>query len=132
MKKVHVNLFIFTILFLSISDIKGQDTLRVLFLGNSYTSYNNLPQLVKDLSTSAGKNLITDVNMPGGITISGHLNDPTSIAKVSQGNWDYVVVQEQSQLPTIDYYRYNDMYPSLTDLKMMVEQFSPCAKLITY
>ena len=132
MKKVHVNLFLFTILFLSISDIKGQDTLRVLFLGNSYTSYNNLPQLVKDLSTSAGKNLITDVNMPGGITISGHLNDPTSIAKVSQGNWDYVVVQEQSQLPTIDYYRYNDMYPSLTDLKMMVEQFSPCAKLITY
>ncbi|MFN5830033.1 MAG: PKD domain-containing protein [Bacteroidota bacterium] len=132
MKKVHVNLFIFTILFLSISDIKGQDTLRVLFLGHSYTSYNNLPQLVKDLSTSAGKNLITDVNMPGGITISGHLNDPTSIAKVSQGNWDYVVVQEQSQLPTIDYYRYNDMYPSLTDLKMMVEQFSPCAKLITY
>ena len=132
MKKVHFNLLIFVILFLSISDIKGQDSLRVLFLGNSYTSYNNLPQLVKDLSTSAGKVLITDVNMPGGFTISGHLNDPTSIAKVSQGNWDYVVVQEQSQLPTIDYYRYNDMYPSLTDLKMMVEQFSPCAKLITY
>jgi hypothetical protein len=132
MKKVHFNLLIFVILFLSISDIKGQDTLRVLFLGNSYTSYNNLPQLVKDLSTSAGKVLITDVNMPGGFTISGHLNDPTSIAKVSQGNWDYVVVQEQSQLPTIDYYRYNDMYPSLTNLKMFVEQFSPCAKLITY
>ncbi|MFM7379755.1 MAG: PKD domain-containing protein [Bacteroidota bacterium] len=73
-----------------------------------------------------------DSNMPGGMTVSGHVNDAASINKISQGNWNYVVIQEQSQIPTIDYYRYNDMYPAIADIKALVEQFSPCAKLITY
>jgi hypothetical protein len=111
---------------------QAQDSLRVLFLGNSYTAYNNLPQMVKDMSAGAGKTLIIDSNMPGGMLISGHLNDPSSQQKIMQGNWDYVVVQEQSQVPTIDFFRYNDMYPALTDLKLFIEQASPCAKVITY
>ena len=115
-----------------INKLFAQDTLSVLFLGNSYSSYNNLPQLVQSLSSSAGKTLIIDSNMPGGMTISGHVNNATSIAKISQGNWDYVVIQEQSQMPSIDYYRYNEMYPAMTDLKSLIEQYNPCAKIITY
>lgn len=110
----------------------AQDTLRVLFLGNSYTSYNNLPQLVQSLSTAAGKTMIVDSNMPGGMTVSGHINDPTSLSKISQGTWDYVVIQEQSQIPSIDFYRYNDMYPAMNDLKVLVEQSIPCSRIITY
>jgi hypothetical protein len=114
--------------FVSIS----QDTLSVLFIGNSYTSYNNLPLLVKNLSTSAGKTLNIDSNMPGGYLMSSHLNDATTFSKISQGNWDYVILQEQSQIPTIDFYRYNGMYPAMTDLKSLIEQYNPCAKIITY
>jgi hypothetical protein len=116
----------------TINNVSAQDTLRVLFLGNSYTSYNNLPQLVQSLSSSAGKTLIIDSNMPGGMTVSGHINDATSFSKISQGNWDYVIIQEQSQIPTIDFYRYNDMYPAMSDLKVLVEQFNPCTRIITY
>jgi len=110
----------------------AQDTLSVLFLGNSYTAANNLPQLVQSLSTSAGKTLIYDAAMPGGFTISGHMNDPTSLGKINQGTWDYIIVQEQSQVPTIDYYRYNHMYPALAQLKSLAQQANPCARLITY
>lgn len=120
------------VLSFSIVGASAQDTLSVLFLGNSYCSVNNLPQLVQNLSASAGKTLIIDSNMPGGFTLTGHSSDPSSIAKISQGNWDYVILQEQSQIPTIDQYRYNDMYPAMADLKTMVEQYSPCAKIITY
>jgi hypothetical protein len=125
-----LRLLLFTVI--SINNIVAQDTLRVLFLGNSYTSYNNLPQLVQSLSSSAGKTLIIDSNMPGGYPISSHLNDATTLSKISQGNWDYVVLQEQSQIPTIDFYRYNDMYPAMSDLKALVEQFNPCTRIITY
>lgn len=128
--KIKTLLLLFT--GLTINSLYAQDTLSVLFLGNSYTSVNNLPQLVQSLSSSAGKTLIVDANMPGGMTISGHVNDATTLSKISQGNWDYVVVQEQSQVPTIDYYRYNDMYPALTDLKFLIEQYNPCARIITY
>jgi hypothetical protein len=121
-----------TLFFLSIGTFVAQDTLHVLFIGNSYTSVNNLPQLVQNLSTSAGKTLNIDSNMPGGFPLSSHLNDATTFSKISQGNWDYVILQEQSQIPTIDYYRYNDMYPAMTDLKSVIEQYNPCAKIITY
>ncbi|MBU3659006.1 MAG: T9SS type A sorting domain-containing protein [Flavobacteriales bacterium] len=122
---IVIAFFAFNILF-------AQDTLSVLFLGNSYTSVNNLPLLVQNLSASAGKTLIIDSNLPGGMTLSGHINDATTMTKIQQSNWDYVIIQEQSQIPTIDYYRYNDMYPSLTDLKNMIEFYNPCAKIITY
>ena len=120
------------ILSFSIVGASAQDTLSVLFLGNSYCSVNNLPQLVQNLSASAGKTLIIDSNMPGGFTLTGHSSDPSSTAKISQGNWDYIILQEQSQIPTIDQYRYNDMYPAMANLKTMIEQYSPCAKIITY
>ena len=120
------------VLSFSIVGASAQDTLSVLFLGNSYCSVNNLPQLVQNLSASAGKTLIIDSNMPGGFTLTGHSSDPSSIAKISQGNWDYVILQEQSQIPTIDQFRYNDMYPAMGDLKAMAEQYSPCSKIITY
>jgi len=97
-----------------INKLFAQDTLSVLFLGNSYSSYNNLPQLVQSLSSSAGKTLIIDSNMPGGLSMSGHANNATTFSKISQGNWDYVILQEQSQMPTIDFYRYNEMYPAMT------------------
>ncbi|MCF8330081.1 MAG: PKD domain-containing protein [Crocinitomicaceae bacterium] len=115
-----------------INKLFAQDTLSVLFLGNSYSSYNNLPQLVQSLSSSAGKTLIIDSNMPDGLSMSGHTNNATTFSKISQGNWDYVILQEQSQMPTIDFYRYNEMYPAITDLKSLIEQYNPCAKIITY
>lgn len=129
---MKTKLTLLLIVVISINNLLAQDTLSVLFLGNSYTSVNNLPQLVKNLTNSAGKTLNIDSNMPGGFLMSGHANDGTTFSKISQGNWDYVLLQEQSQIPTIDFYRYNDMYPAITDLKALIEQYNPCAKIITY
>jgi PKD repeat protein len=72
--KIHFYIAVVGILTIFSHNSYGQDTLSVLFLGNSYTSYNNLPQMVAELSKSANKTLIVDANMPGGFTISNHLN----------------------------------------------------------
>ena len=98
----------------TVANLFCQDTLSVLFLGNSYTAVNNVPQLVTSLANSAGKTLIVDANTPGGYTISGHLSNAASVDKIKQRTWDYIVIQEQSQLPSIEYYRFNDFYPALT------------------
>lgn len=125
---------IFVLLLLTFLGVRSyaQDTLSVLFLGNSYTYVNDLPKLVSDLSISAGKTLFTDANTPGGYTLSAHIENPISIAKIQQGKWDYIIIQEQSQLPSIDYYRYNDMYPAFTQLRDTIAYFQPCAKIISY
>ncbi|MBS1687131.1 MAG: hypothetical protein JSS96_00280, partial [Bacteroidetes bacterium] len=54
-------------------------TKRVLFLGNSYTYVNNLPQMVADVAASVGDTLIYDYYAPGSYSIGNHSLDPTSI-----------------------------------------------------
>ena len=110
----------------------GQDTLRALFLGNSYTQYNNLPQLVSELSRAANKVLIVDNNMPGGHTFANHSTNATSLNKIRTGNWDYVILQEQSQLPTIDFYRINSTLPAAIRLRDTILRYNSCATIITY
>ena len=75
-------------------------TKNVLFIGNSYTGVNNLPVLTKNLALSLQDTLNIDSNTPGGTTFNSHTNNATSLAKIAQGNWDYVILQAQSQEPS--------------------------------
>lgn len=83
--------------------------LRVFFVGNSYTFYNNMPQMVADIAASMGDTLEFDSHTVGGYRLQDHWNpggDPCP-GKVKTGHWDYVVLQEQSQWPA-----YGQMGPS--------------------
>ncbi|MBK7856008.1 MAG: hypothetical protein IPJ79_15005 [Bacteroidetes bacterium] len=73
--------------------LRSQITRSVLFLGNSYTGVNNLPQLVHDVALSAGDTLLFDSYTPGGYQLVSHNNDSTSIYKIMAGGWQYVVLQ---------------------------------------
>ena len=54
----------FTVLF-GASSLHAQTTQRVLFLGNSYTAANNLPQLFASVAASAGDAAVVDArNLP--------------------------------------------------------------------
>ncbi|MGB3342990.1 MAG: T9SS type A sorting domain-containing protein [Aequorivita sp.] len=77
--------------------LQGQTTKKVLFLGNSYTSANNLPLMVNNMANSSGDVLIYDSNTPGGYRLRDHLNNPTSLDKLNSNSWDYVALQGQSQ-----------------------------------
>jgi hypothetical protein len=74
--------------------------ISVLFIGNSYTSVNNLPLLVDSIVTAGGDTMDWDVNAPGGYTLQLHSVDVTTLSKINSRAWDYVVLQEQSQLPS--------------------------------
>ncbi|MGB0862375.1 MAG: PKD domain-containing protein [Saprospiraceae bacterium] len=128
-KILSVNLLL---LFISLSAFSQSDTLRALYLGNSYTYVNSLPQLTQSLATAANKTLIIDNNTPGGYTLEGHSTNSTSLNKIMQGNWDFVILQEQSQIPTIDYHRYNSMYPAVEALNDTIKKYNPCAKVVMY
>lgn len=90
-------LLLFTLL-LSFS-LQAQNK-KVLFLGNSYTGVNDLPQLVYDVALSTGDSIIYDKNTPGGTTLASHASNATTQAKIKADNWDYVVLQAQSQEPS--------------------------------
>ncbi|MDG1332033.1 MAG: PKD domain-containing protein [Crocinitomicaceae bacterium] len=78
----------------------AQDSVSVLFIGNSYTGVNALPSLVNDVTTSLGDILTFDSHTPGGQTFEMHANNATVYNKIGDNPWDFVVLQAQSQEPS--------------------------------
>ncbi len=96
------------------------DTLRVLFIGNSYTYTNELPNMVAGMARSASRALFVDESSVGGFTLEQHLNYQPTIDKIHERKWDVVVLQEQSVLPTIPYLRDHSMYPAARKLDSII------------
>ena len=76
------------------------EKLRVLFIGNSYTYFNNLPQIVAGLSASANpqNGMETKMVAIGGATLKRLWEDGAAREAIKHGPWNYVVLQEQSTL----------------------------------
>lgn len=74
----------------------GQPIRKVLFLGNSYTYANDLPQMIARAAASAGKTLIYDSHAPGSYYLGQHLTNEVSLSKIAAGGWDHIVLQDQS------------------------------------
>lgn len=111
------------------------DGYKVLFIGNSYTDVNNLPQLIASMAEAGGDTLVFSANLPGGSTFSNHLNPNTSVTPslIQQGGWDYVVLQGQSQEPSFpDGQFYSETYPYAQQLCEMIRQYNPEAKIVFY
>lgn len=112
--------------------IQGQST-DVLFLGNSYTNVNNLPQMVDNLALAAGYTMFTDNNTPGGYTLQLHTTNATTLSKIAQQPWHAVVVQAQSQEPSLDSaYVTQNVFPYAQQLENLIAQNDSCTRLIFY
>jgi hypothetical protein len=111
------------------NSVKAQDTLRILFIGNSMTYVQDLPGLLTNLASSNGKTVITAQNTPGGYYLSDHVTDPVSLGLMAQG-FDYIVVHEQSggniqpALPSPDITRPIEIIDSIAK--------AHCSKLLLY
>ena len=73
----------------------------VLFIGNSYTYCNRLPQMVRAIAADMGCRLKVDVYARGGASYDSHWRDKKARAKLADGKWDAVVLQDQSLMPVV-------------------------------
>ena len=69
----------------------------VLFLGNSYTAANDLPNTFRQLALSLGEEVTVSASTPGGYTLEQHATYAPSLSLIDAQPWDFVVMQEQSQ-----------------------------------
>jgi uncharacterized protein DUF4886 len=75
------------------------EPMKVLFIGNSFTARNNIPDLVAQLAESRGKRLQHRLISAGGASLRMHWNKGDAQLAIQQTRYDYVVLQEQSTLP---------------------------------
>ena len=83
----------------SFANAAGRDTLRVLFVGNSYTYYNNLIQMVSLISDSLDTKLICTKSTFGGTRLREHWNEEKGLKSrslIEKGKYDIVVFQDHS------------------------------------
>jgi hypothetical protein len=76
-----------------------KDSLRVLFVGNSYTYFENMPQMVSVISEKTGTKLITEKITLGGAKLSEHWRGERglkTLEKIKSGDFDIVILQEWS------------------------------------
>ncbi len=79
---------------------------NVLMYGNSYTYSDNIDEILFDMFDSVGEPNSTAANTSGGLSFVNHWNNinssgntwNTSLRNVSHA-WDFVVLQDQSQIP---------------------------------
>jgi hypothetical protein len=117
-------------IFFAIPNLLSQSiTRKALFLGNSYTSTNNLPQETANIATNMGDNLIFDHHTPGGYKLSQHYLDPISKSKIQSNTWDFVILQEQSQIPSSSPFNF---IANVGNLNTFIKQNVPCALTMLY
>ncbi len=109
------------LIFICSGSIYGQskDTVRVLFVGNSYTYFWNLSQTVEALSQLNGIPLIARNSTAGGASLKDHWMGRKMLRSreiIQNNEWDIVVLQNHSR-STIDsladFYEYGDLFIEL-------------------
>ena len=111
----------------------SQDVKRALFLGNSYTYFNDLPKMIGQIASSMGDSLWTDQNTPGGYTLQGHSTNSTSLNKIDSKSWDFVILQEQSQRPSFSPGQVqNDVYPYAKLLVDRIKANDSCTDVLFF
>ncbi|HET7923710.1 MAG TPA: hypothetical protein VFL30_02370 [Rhodanobacteraceae bacterium] len=81
--------------------VRASTTLRVLFVGNSLTYYNDVPSMVAALvrAVDAGIVIESDMLADGGATMRDHLIDDALARALKSARYDIVVLQDRGGYP---------------------------------
>lgn len=113
------------------------DSVRVLFIGNSYTYYHDLSNMVQKIASTIANDyrmkLSCTALTSGGYTFKKHLERNDEKNAIKKGCWDYVVLQEQSSAPAMPTsIVQRETYTYARQLDSLIHAYNPHAKVIFY
>ncbi len=73
--------------------------LKILFIGNSFTARNNVPEMIAEMAAARGHQLQHFMIQAGGASLRMHWNKGHAQEEIQRIKFDFVVLQEQSTLP---------------------------------
>jgi len=87
-------IFFLFLIYSSVLSAFGQRKINVLFVGNSLTYYNNLPELVSLIAKSDSVQLTYKMLAFPNYALEDHLNDGLVPIEIKSGKYDFVIVQQ--------------------------------------
>ena len=74
--------------------------MKVLFLGNSHTYYNDMPQIFAEMCRERGREVQVVMQAHPGVTYGWHLKQHTELRfALIHGGFDYIVMQQAAHAP---------------------------------
>ena len=109
-------------------DKANGEGIKILFIGDSLTHYNEMPQIFARLCYAAGKKVTADRHTKGGTGIAMFREDPALWKalsdKIASDNWDIIVYQPNRNNPVMTeyfpYYPWKE-YSAAKDLVELIE-----------
>ncbi|MEZ5016136.1 MAG: T9SS type A sorting domain-containing protein [Flavipsychrobacter sp.] len=133
--RLYISILVMLFAVKSYGQTQNNKKLNALFIGNSYTAVNSLPQIVSDIAKSMGDTLTYGIEAPGGYYFLSHIsvNPPATINKIKVGNWNYVILQEQSVNPAQPDNGVNTtLFPYAKRLDSLINLYNNCVETIFY
>lgn len=112
---------------------KTDEPLAVLFIGNSYTHYFDMPSLLEGMAESAGCRVEAEMVAPGGSRLDQHVRSGQTLSTIGSRAWDIVVLQNFSQLPSQrpEIVR-KKTFPSVRGLVQAIRKNNASTKIVYY
>ena len=89
--------------------------------------------MVEQLALANGDTLVVDSYAPGGYTFNNHFNDANCLAKIYSKDWDFVVLQAQSQEPSFSPAQVNaQTLPYALKLDSLIRDNYACSKTVFF
>ncbi len=82
-------------------------TARILYIGNSFTARNDLPDIVRQMAEGQTITIEHELISAGGASLRRHFNAGAT-DRIRGVAWDFVVLQEQSTLPVKNRKRFHE------------------------
>ena len=74
--------------------------MKILFLGNSHTYYNDMPQIFTNICNEMGKSVEVSMQAHAGVTYEWHLTQLTELRfALMYGGFEYIVMQQAAHSP---------------------------------
>lgn len=86
----------------------------ILFIGNSYSF--DVPEELRTTAAREGLKLRIKQVTNGGWTLKQHAENDGTLQAIREGGWDFVVIQEQSRIPSQPLKRAHAMFPHVRKL----------------
>ena len=93
-----------------------EEKVRVLFIGNSYTFFNDMPEMFASLVREGGYDVEVQTVAKGGLTLADHAVSSETQKRIAEGAWNYIVLQEQSIIPAVEQRRKVEMVAAAEEL----------------
>jgi hypothetical protein len=109
----------------------NENPIEILFIGNSYFNYCDLPGMFNKFTEESVEEAYIDEYVPSGTSLGEHANSGVTEAKIKEKDWDYIIITASGAYMVYpDYFSDQHFYSELMQLKRTIIENCATAQII--